>query len=176
MVRPHSQSFVYDEHDVTTMLDDISFIRESGAAGIVLGTLTDDAKVDTKTLEVLLQAAGSMNVTYHRAFDEIADQHEALQVLSAYPQINRILTSAGPRSALQSVEEMKALVHASAHTQITILAGAGLTVPGLAAFVEHTGVKEVHFGSALRKDGQYLRPIEPEKVQAAAKIIASFER
>lgn len=38
MVRPHSQSFVYDEYDLQTMKEDIAFIKASGAAGIVVGT------------------------------------------------------------------------------------------------------------------------------------------
>jgi len=171
MVRPHSQSFVYDEHDLLTMRKDIAFIKESGAAGIVLGALTPDGKVDTAALDLLLRDAEGLNVTFHRAFDEIKDQISALKVLADYPQINRILTSGGPLPAPKSVPQIRELVKASRGTGITILAGYGLTVPVLRDFIRETGVEEVHFGSALRKDGNSLQPVDASKVQSAKQIV-----
>ncbi|MCM2996458.1 copper homeostasis protein CutC [Paenibacillus cellulositrophicus] len=176
MVRPHSQSFVYDQYDLLTMREDIAFIKECGAAGIVLGTLKPDRTVDTEALEMLLKEADGLNVTFHRAFDEIDDQLGALRTLSAYPQINRILTSGGPRPAPESTDRIQALVEASAGTGIRILAGYGLTVPGLSEFVRKTGVPEVHFGSALRAEGNYLLPLDSERVKAAAQTVKSIAK
>lgn len=175
MVRPHSQSFVYDQYDLLTMREDISFIKECGAAGIVLGTLKPDHTVDTAALEMLLKEADGMNVTFHRAFDEIHDQIAALKVLAQFPQINRILTSGGPRPALESVDQIKALVEAAVGTNIRILAGYGLTVQALTDFVQQTGVSEVHFGSALRAEGHYLQPLDPLRVKVAANTVDSIQ-
>jgi copper homeostasis protein len=171
MVRPHSRSFVYDEHDLRTMREDIAFIKECGAAGIVLGALTPDGVVDTAALDLLLEDTEGLNVTFHRAFDEIQDQLSALKVLSGYPQINRILTSGGPQPAPKSAPQIKELVKASQGTGITILAGYGLTVPVLREFIHTTGVTEVHFGSALRVNGEALQPVDPSKVQSAKQIV-----
>ncbi len=171
MVRPHSQSFVYDEHDLRTMQEDIAFIKESGAAGVVLGALTPAGEVDTAALDLLLSGTSGMNVTFHRAFDEIEDQLLALKVLSAYPQINRILTSGGPAPAPQSAPQIKKLVEAASGTGIGILAGYGLSVPVLQEFQLATGVREVHFGSALRQGGDNLQAVDPGRVQAAKKIL-----
>lgn len=174
MVRPHSQSFVYDKHDLCTMKEDIAYIQACGAAGIVVGALTGDGQVDTAALEFLLQGTEGLNVTFHRAFDEIEDQLSALEVLSGYPQVNRILTSGGPLPAPKSAPQIKRLVEASRGTGITILAGYGLSVPVLQEFIGETGVQEFHFGSALRKDGDNLKPVEPSRVQAAKEIIRAF--
>ncbi|MDR0269114.1 copper homeostasis protein CutC [Paenibacillus sp.] len=171
MVRPHSQSFVYDEHDLQTMQEDIAFIKESGAAGIVLGALTPEGTVDTAALDLLLQNTEGLNVTFHRAFDEIEDQLSALKLLSGYPQINRILTSGGPNPAPKSAPQIERLVEAARGTGIEILAGYGLTVPVLREFIRETGVKEVHFGSALRTGGDSLQPVDPSKVQSAKQIV-----
>ncbi|GIP27917.1 hypothetical protein J23TS9_30470 [Paenibacillus sp. J23TS9] len=171
MVRPHSQSFVYDEHDLQTMREDIAFIKESGAAGIVLGALTPSGVVNTEALDLLLQDTAGLNVTFHRAFDEIEDQLSALKVLSRYPQINRILTSGGPLPAPKSAPQIERLVETARGTGIRILAGYGLSVPVLQNFVQTTGVEEVHFGSALRIDGDQLKPVDPFRVQAAKQII-----
>ena len=40
MVRPHSRSFVYNEHDIATMIAEVKAIRKAGAAGVVIGMLT----------------------------------------------------------------------------------------------------------------------------------------
>jgi copper homeostasis protein len=45
-----------------------------------------------------------------------------------------------------------------------VLAGAGLTVDAVAAFVQATGVKAVHFGSGVRVGGNGLAPVDPQRV------------
>ncbi|MCJ8013407.1 copper homeostasis protein CutC [Paenibacillus sp. KQZ6P-2] len=171
MVRPHSQSFVYDEHDLRTMQEDIAFIKDCGAAGIVLGAMAPDGSIDTAALDQLLAGAEGLNVTFHRAFDEIEDQLAALNVLVRYPQINRILTSGGPLPAPKSAPQIRKLVEAAQGTGIRILAGYGLTVPVLHDFIQATGVEEVHFGSALRSYGDNLQPVDPIRVRAAKQVI-----
>lgn len=170
MVRPHSRSFVYSDHDIDTMALEIEAIVKAGAAGIVLGALTPEGKVDENALERLLPLTGGLQVTFHRAFDELEDQLEGLRTLMKYPQITRVLTSAGPRPAVESVQEMKELVAAAAsgNGQLTILAGSGLIAEGIADFVRGTGVKEVHFGSAVRYGKSNLSPIDPSALRLLA--------
>lgn len=172
MVRPHANSFCYDEDDLQTMLADIRTIGKLGAAGIVLGTLTAGREVDEPALKRLLEAAEGLSVTFHRAFDEAADQEAALHVLGGYPQIRRILTSGGKPSALDAVEQIQKLDKLCKERSITLLAGSGLTVDTLASFVRDTGVSEVHMGTGVRLQGDALRTIDPERLQAAASIVA----
>ncbi|TCM96518.1 copper homeostasis protein [Paenibacillus sp. BK033] len=168
MVRPHSRSFVFAEHDIDTMASEIKAIVRAGAAGLVLGALTPAGKIDEQALGRLLPLTGGLQVTFHRAFDELADQHEGLQTLMKYPQITRILTSAGPRPAMESVKEMAELVAAAKKSHLTILAGSGLTTEGIAAFIARTGVGEVHFGSAVRYNKSNLAPIQPSALRRLA--------
>ncbi|GLX70619.1 copper homeostasis protein CutC [Paenibacillus glycanilyticus] len=168
MVRPHSRTFAYSEQEIETMALEIKAIVKSGAAGVVLGTLTPEGKIDEHALERLLPLAGNLQVTFHRAFDELADQHEGLRTLMKYPQITRVLTSAGPKPAVLSVKEMKELVAVASGSRLTILAGSGLTTEGITAFIQETGVKEVHFGSAVRLGKSNLSPIDKETLRALA--------
>src|SRR5699024_7872147 len=55
MVRPHSKSFVYNEYDMDVMLRDIDAIKQAGANGIVLGTVTESGKVDEEQLQRYLE-------------------------------------------------------------------------------------------------------------------------
>ncbi|WP_135557150.1 copper homeostasis protein CutC [Paenibacillus cymbidii] len=176
MVRPHANSFCYDEDDWQTMLADIRAIRQCGAAGIVVGALTANRLVDEAGLRRVLEAADGLAVTFHRAFDETADQEEALRTLARYPQISRILTSGGKPSALEARETIKRLDSLCRAAGITLLAGSGLTVETLAGFIRDTGVAEVHMGTGVRRGHDGLAPIDSEKLSEAARIVAQFRR
>ncbi|GKV68821.1 hypothetical protein NCCP2716_13190 [Sporosarcina sp. NCCP-2716] len=165
IVRPHSRSFVYSEADMQVMLSDIGHIRRAGAAGIVIGVLDDENHIDTVKLERLIQAAEGLNITFHRAFDEIADQLGAVGVLASYPEIQRVLTSGGKAPAPQSVQQLKRLAVKAAGTSLTILAGHGMTAEGLDRFLENTGITEVHFGSGIRFGNSFNQPIDPQVIR-----------
>lgn len=109
MVRPHSQSFCYSESDMTIMLRDIEVIRAAGAAGIVIGSLDVDGDIHIGQLERFIRTAEGLDITFHRAFDEVQDKQTALHVLAQYPQISRVLTAGGTLPALQSTESIRAL-------------------------------------------------------------------
>lgn len=172
MIRPHSRSFVADGEDMETMLADIEAIRRStGAAGVVLGPLSSNGTVDEEALRRLLSAAGSLDITYHRAFDEITDQRAAYEILSRYPQISRILTSGGPRPAPESVSPIRNLMERSQAGGPAILAGYGLTPEGIKSFVEATGVREVHFGSSVREGRSGLGRIDADVLRSLAELV-----
>jgi len=176
MLRPHANSFHYDEDDLAVMLRDVRVIRESGAAGIVMGMLNRrNEKIDTEALELLLGETGKLAVTFHRAFDELEDRRAALQLLSGYPAIRKILTSGGKPSALDAKEEIAELVELSAGKTVDIVAGSGLQLAKLDEFIRHTKVKEVHMGTGVRIDGRALEPIDPVKLRAAAEIVKRYK-
>lgn len=160
IVRPHSRTFKYDESDLAVMLADIRYINQAGAAGIVIGVLDEDNKVNTESLTRLLQEAGEMKVTFHRAFDDIDDQLTALEVIAGFPQIQRILTSGGQAPAPEAAEQLKRLVDKSRDTTVCILAGNGMRPETLSALVMATGLEEVHFGSAVRVNRSFMHPVD----------------
>lgn len=164
IVRPHSRSFVFDADDYTAMARDVRAIAAVGAHGVVIGMLTPSREIDRDGLARLIDAAGDLAVTFHRAFDETRDLHEALDVLLGFDAVTNVLTSGGKPSVLQSVDTIRALVARAAGSRCTVLAGAGLTIDGVAGFVRDTGVRAVHFGSGVRIDGNGLAPVDPSKV------------
>lgn len=176
MVRPHSQSFYYNEDDLQTMLKDIHAIQQIGANGIVIGALTEDDYIDRGALQRLLTAAGGLDVTFHRAFDNVPDQREALNVLLAFPQITRVLTSGGKEKAIHSQPQIKELVRFTKDTHLSILAGHGLTIESLHEFVLATGVTEVHFGSAVRIDNDNRKRVQGEKLVAIRNVFEEIRR
>lgn len=164
IVRPHNRGFHYDESDLAVMLADIRHIKHAGAAGIVIGALTGEKKVDAKAMARLLYEAEDMDVTFHRAFDVIDNQVEALEIIAGFPQIRRILTAGGQAPAPQSTEPLKNLVEKSIEMTVQIMAGYGMTPESLSSLIATTGVEEVHFGSGVRIDRSFMYPIDPEVI------------
>lgn len=171
MIRPHARSFFYDKDDIETMERDIQHIAAIGGLSVVMGMLRLDRTIDEESLQRLLHAAQGLEVTFHRAFDEVNDQFEALKFVSCYPQITDILTSGAQNTALKGAERIAALEQLTSEGSISILAGSGLTAEGLSDFIQQTGVRRVHFGSAVREDGDALKPIDPGRLQAIRNIL-----
>lgn len=171
MVRPHSRSFVYGEADVLTMEAEVRAIADAGAAGIVFGAITAERTIDEAALERMLALAGGLNVTFHRAFDKLADLPSGLRTLLRYPQVNRVLTSGGPRPAPQAVPAIRELVEIAGGSPLRILAGHGLTLETVSRIVAETGVTEVHFGSAVRIGGDGLAPLDPSKLLSLSRLL-----
>jgi copper homeostasis protein len=165
MIRPHSRSFVYDMNDLRVMVKDIRAVRRAGAAGIVLGALTEEGRVCKEAMNRLLDESGNLSVTFHRAFDETRNLNEALDDLLSFPSVNRILTSGGKPSALEAVQTIAQLANRMKHTPIRLLAGSGLTAENLLGFLQQTGVTEVHFGRGVRENGLASGRIDPELIR-----------
>ncbi|TQK45621.1 copper homeostasis protein [Brevibacillus sp. AG162] len=171
MVRPHSQSFCYTAEELAVMRQDVRIIRELGAAGVVFGMLTPENRLDQRGLELLLGVSGALNVTFHRAFDDAVDQMEATRILLEYPQVRTILTSGGKKTAIEGADCIEQLVKLTENTPLTILAGSGLSLANVEELVKRTGVKEVHFGSAVREEGQALRYVDAKRVAAIKQLL-----
>ncbi|MDQ8735047.1 copper homeostasis protein CutC [Paenibacillus sp. LHD-38] len=170
MVRPHSQSFVYDEADLRDMIAYMGKARRLGIHAFVLGCLRPDGEIDTGALERLLEAAGDLPITFHRAFDEIADQEDALSTLMKYLQIKWLLTSGGKPSVIDAVDQIIRLNDQSYGHAITIMPGSGLTVASLPAFLAATKSQAVHLGTGVRNGG-VTAPIDGALVRTARQIL-----
>lgn len=166
MVRPHANSFVYSDETISLMQEDIEHIKTLGANGIVIGPLTEQNTINENHLQRLLKAAEGMEVTFHRAFDEVANMEEALESLLNYPQITTILTAGGPEKALDNVTNLKNLVNKTAETALTIMPGSGLDATKLEQFNQTVKPQAIHIGTGARELKTYESPLSQAKIEA----------
>jgi copper homeostasis protein len=122
----------------------ISAAKESGMDGIVLGILTEKRRVDSERTRQLVESAKPLPVTYHRAFDEAADLHQALEDV-IQSGAKRILTSGGAKSALEGAAVLARLVEA-AGDRVVIVPGAGISGANVMEVARRTGAHEFHSG------------------------------
>ena len=168
MIRPRGGDFLYTDDEVELMAAEIRFARECGADGVVLGLLTADGEVDVERTTCLVREAGPLEVTFHRAFDMVRDPQRALEaliacgsklkVISRYGGCRRVLTSGGRNTALEGIEQLRALV-ARAAGRIEVMAGSGVNASN-ARLLAATGVDALHF-SARRSRESAMRYRNP---------------
>ena len=150
LIRPRPGDFLYDDDELDVMLRDIEMARSLDVDGIVLGALTPDGDIDIGTVHALIEAAGDMEVTFHRAFDFVRDQEVALEALIELG-VDRVLTSGGAATALEGAPVLARLVM-QARGEITILAGGSITASNVAEVVRQSRVREVHVRAARRRE------------------------
>jgi copper homeostasis protein len=142
LIRPRGGGFVYSEEEIEAMRRDVEIARSEGAAGIVTGALGGSGRVDVATIRMLVDAAGGLPVTFHRAFDAVTDSAGALEMLIE-AGVSRVLTSGGANTALEGVDTIARLVEQS-NGRIIIVAGGGIREHNAREVIARSGVTEIH--------------------------------
>ncbi len=169
MIRPRGGDFAYSRRELGIMARDIEAAQAAGAAGLVFGCLTPDGDIDRPAARALLQEAGALPVTFHRAFDVCREPRQALETLIDLG-VERVLTSGQQPTAPQGLELIAELV-TSAAGRIIVMPGVGIDAANVLQVAAATGAREFHVytersrDSAMRfrKDGIPMgRSYEPD--------------
>ncbi|MGI9429627.1 MAG: copper homeostasis protein CutC [Bythopirellula sp.] len=152
MIRPHDGGFVYHDEDIATMLTDIEVARSLGVQGVVFGALTADRQIHRQHCRRLLDAAGSLETTFHRAFDVVANPSESLDVIMELG-FDRLLTSGQSAVAEAGAALIRQLCD-RAQKRIVLMAGAGVSPQNARQIADVTGVRELHASAAVPQQGQ----------------------
>ena len=113
----------------------------------------------------MLTPAPDVNVTFHRAFDQLRDPLAAIDALAAVARIDRILTSGGEGPPAVRAERLRAYQE-HAGTRATIIAGGGVDEAMLAVLARTPSVREVHVGRAAFGDGGGVSAARVERLRA----------
>src|SRR5690242_19001297 len=79
MIRPRGGAFVYSKEERDVMRRDVVLARELGADGVVIGGLLPNGAVDPALVDMLVETARGLPVTFHRAFDLTPDLEASLE-------------------------------------------------------------------------------------------------
>jgi copper homeostasis protein len=171
MVRPRAGDFVYSTAEFAEMKRSVVGAKEAGMDGVVLGVLTKQRRVDVERTRELTELARPLPVTYHRAFDEITDLHQALEDI-IQSGAKRILTSGGAKSALEGAATLAKLIEAAGE-RIAIVPGAGISSINIAEVARRTRAREFHSGlsAALPYGSNAYEKFEEEVRKLAAHIL-----
>lgn len=166
IVRPRA-SFTADAADAAAMVDSLALVRELGYPGAVLGVLDASGSApDWPLLDRLVVAAEGLSLTFHRAFDLIADQPSALTGLADLG-FARVLTSGRPGRACDHLDELAALARLGADRGITVMAGGGVTAADVPALLA-AGMREVHASAGGSQGAMSVDEVHALAAAAAA--------
>jgi len=154
MIRPRGGDFLYSELELDIMKADILAARAAGADGVVFGMLDPDGAVDVEQSRQLVELAGPMSTTFHRAFDMCADPLAALEDLISL-DIDRVLTSGQRPSAMEGAKLIRELVDA-ARQRIIVMPGVGIDASNIAQLIGLTGALEYHVLAECRVDSDMV--------------------
>ncbi|RDI97113.1 copper homeostasis protein CutC [Dyella solisilvae] len=173
LIRPRAGDFLYSEQELETMHRDIEACAAFGCDGVVLGVLDAQGNVDRRHGRALVDAAGGMGVTFHRAFDLAPDPLSALDDVMALG-VERLLTSGGQRTAMGGAAQIRSLIERAAG-RMTVMPGSGIHSDDIAALARQTGAHEFHasakrvlasrmpyYGDGLGMDGGEIRTDEAQ--------------
>ncbi|MBP3537916.1 MAG: copper homeostasis protein CutC [Muribaculaceae bacterium] len=172
LIRPREGDFLYSAKEIEIMESDIAAARAAGAQGVVIGALNSDGSVDTATCRRLINAAGGLSVTFHRAFDMTSDPARALEEIIALG-CDRILTSGCAPTAAEGAEMLRRL-NETAAGRIIILGGCGVVPTNAAAIIASTGLTELH--ASARSSVESLMTFRNSNVAMGAAGSDEFSR
>ena len=122
MIRARGGNFIYSKDEIEIMKEDIKIFKELGVKGLVLGCLTSDNKIDLELTKELVDLAYPMEVTFHKAIDEIQNPLDYIDDLVNIG-IKRILTSGGKATALEGKDLINEMIKKSNGRLKIVVAG-----------------------------------------------------
>ena len=122
MIRARGGNFVYSKDEIEIMKEDIKVFKNLGVKGVVLGCLTSDNKIDLELTKTLVNLAYPMEITFHKAIDEISNPLDYIEDLVNIG-IKRILTSGGKATALEGKDLINDMIKKSNGRLKIVVAG-----------------------------------------------------
>lgn len=142
MIRPRGGDFCYSDSEYQVMKEDLHIFKEEGADGLVFGILKPEGEIDEERCACLLEMAGSLPVTFHRAFDMTPDGPKSLETLIRLG-FSRVLTSGLEPTVPEGADLLKELVR-QAGDRIIVMPGCGLNERNYERLRNYIGAKEYH--------------------------------
>lgn len=142
LIRPRFGDFLYTGPEIEEMCGEIRRFRDCGANGVVIGALTPDGRLDGEKMLRLMDCAGDLEVTLHRAFDMTRDPYEALETAIRLG-CRTILTSGQAPNALAGKAVLRETFHRAAG-RIDIMAGGGIASGNIREISAETGIRVFH--------------------------------
>lgn len=125
MIRPRGGNFCYNKNEIEIMKKDIELCKALGVKGIVLGVLTKNDEIDYPLLKELIDLAAPMEVTFHKAIDDLENPVLEIKKLAEIG-VKRILSSGTKAKALDGKDILNKMI-AEANDDITVIVAGGVT-------------------------------------------------
>ena len=129
IIRPRGGDFYYSPEEIEIMKEDIKICKSLGVKGVVLGILNRDNTINYEVTKELVTLAKPMEVTFHKAIDELKNPEEEVEKLASIG-VDRILSSGTKATALEGAEILNKMIE-KANGKIKIVVAGKVTKENL---------------------------------------------
>lgn len=171
LIRPRFGDFCYTEYEFRVMRREVGNFRKLGADGVVIGILRPDGMLDVERMKILMEEAGNMSVTLHRAFDVCVDPFETLEQAKELG-IDTVLTSGQKNHCLEGRDTLKRLVEGE-DGRITIQVGSGVDAETIRQIQPYTKAHAFHMSGKRNLESAMI--YRKEGVNMGIPSISEFE-
>lgn len=149
MVRESDGYATADETEIERLCEAASELSNLGVDGLVIGFLKRGA-LDLDLTSRVLACAPRLKATFHHAFEDAADQLQAVNQLKGLRQVDRILSSGGSGELEGRRLRLDGYERAAA-PEVKIIAGGGIDMNAIEVLRRTTSIREFHVGRAARE-------------------------
>lgn len=148
LIRPRAGGFFYNEEEFQIMLREIEYCKVIGVHGVVIGVLTEKNEIHLEQLERITDISDSMQVTFHRAFDDTIEWKRSMEILINLG-VRRILSSGISRNVDSGFSVLKEMVRFS-QGRIEIMAGGGINAANVQKIAKEIIPDAIHFSGTSK--------------------------
>jgi copper homeostasis protein len=152
LIRPRAGGFVYDDHEKETLLAEIHGLMDLPVSGFVVGALKESKEIDTTLLGEIRKLTKTKDLTFHRAFDEMAEWQDGVEVLK-YFRFKRVLTSGRSANVETGFDNFKGIKELFGE-KLELMPGGGVNPQNIARLANEIRPAAIHFSAAstLKKE------------------------
>ena len=156
LIRPRIGDFLYTASELKQIDDAIIQALKFPVAGIVVGHMNREKGGDPALLSHWRALTQGLELTFHRAFDQVAKPFNVLEHLIE-AGFNRILSSGQQSSAEKGIPLLQDLQKV-AGTSLEIMPGGGVNDMNMPLFLE-AGFKSIHLSAKSPSYPTHLEPV-----------------
>lgn len=146
LIRPRAGGFVYSDAEKELILAEIHALKFLGVHGFVVGALKENKEIDTTLMGEIAKISKGKELTFHRAFDEMAEWEDGVGVLKFF-RFNRILTSGRAKNVDEGMKNLLE-IRDFFGTSMELMIGGGVNAKNAKELVEDFWPSALHFSGA----------------------------
>ena len=184
LIRPRQGHFFYSSEEITLIEQNIKNANLLGCQGVVVGMHNNKFKLDIPLLKKWKSLAGSMFITFHRAFDVLINPEESLEQLIELG-FDCVLTSGQNENAIDGINNLKSW-NEKFGLQINIMPGGGIGIDNCKIF-KAAGLTSIHLSGSkiinpikipkeVNKELSFLnQPLKDSDTNILRQVVQSFK-
>ena len=152
LIRPKGGDFIFNNQEYDLMINRINLFKAYNVKGFVVGFMEKDRSLNSDILSEFRKITKGFELTFHRAFDFLANQEESIELLIE-KDFNRILCSGNELSAEKGIENLRNYNKIS-NGRITIMPGGGVSLDNFQKF-KRSSFNEIHLSAINLNDSPH---------------------